>query len=105
MTVDPDDSRPIDLYRQFDLSRDAGRVLAAALARLIEAYESNPDRARHAVSWEHLLPGKGRSPNPISERDEASARRSSDAAKRVVQTSMLGRPPYRSISNCSMTGI
>jgi hypothetical protein len=89
MTTGPDDSEAFSLKREFELRRNAGRVLAAALARLIEAYESSPERARHAISWEHLLPGKGRSPNPMSERDEASARRSSDAAKRVVQTSML----------------
>jgi hypothetical protein len=88
LATEPDDSRTI-LHREWELRRDAGRVLAAALARLIEAYESNPGRARHAVSWEHLLPGKGGSPNPISERDEASAAKSSDSARRVVHASML----------------
>ena len=84
MTTDSDDySR-----RQWELRRDAGRVLASALARLIEAYESSPDRARHALSWEHL-PGRVGSLHPISERDEASAGKSSDSAKRVIQTSML----------------
>lgn len=87
--TDSDDPRTIDLYRRrWELQRDAGRVLAAAQARLIEAYESSPDRALHALSWEHL-PGRVGSSRPISERDEASAAKSSDSAKRVVQTSML----------------
>lgn len=84
MTTDSDDC----FRRQWELNRDAGRVLAAALARLIEAYESSPDRARHALSWEHL-PGRVGSSRPISERDEASAAKSSDSAKLVIQTSML----------------
>jgi hypothetical protein len=94
MATGPDDPQRIELERQWDLRRDAGRVLAAALARLIEAYESSPDRARHALSWEHL-PGRVGSPRPISERGEASAGKSSESAKRVIQTAMLhdGKAP------------
>jgi hypothetical protein len=88
MTTGTDDSEAFSLRREFELRRNAGRVLAAALARLIEAYESCPDRARHALSWEHL-PGRVGSPSPISERDEASAGKASDSAKQVVQTSIL----------------
>ncbi|MGD0630090.1 MAG: hypothetical protein ABR987_12085 [Terracidiphilus sp.] len=74
--------------REWVLYHDAGRVLASALARLINAYEMSPERAQHALSWEHL-PGRVGSRYPISERDEASARKYSDSAKQVIETSML----------------
>jgi hypothetical protein len=85
--------------RQIELYHDAGRVLATALARLINAYEMSPERAQHALSWEHL-PGRVGSSSPISGRDEASARKYSDSAKRVIETSMLheGRDPLSEYS-------
>jgi hypothetical protein len=88
-----------NLSRSWILYHDAGRVLASALARLINAYEMSPERAQHALSWEHL-PGRVGSRYPISERDEASARKYSDSAKRVIETSMLheGRDPLSEYS-------
>jgi len=95
MTIAEDDSPS----REWVLYHDAGRVLASALARLINAYEMSPERAQHALSWEHL-PGRAGSRYPISERDEASARKYSDSAKRIIETSMLheGRDPLSEYS-------
>jgi hypothetical protein len=83
MKTNPDDPEISPFLQEWALRDNPGRMFAAALARLIEAYELSPDRTRHALSWEHL------SPNIISERDESSAQKSSDSAKRVIQTSML----------------
>ena len=95
MTMAEDDSPS----REWVLYHDPGRVFASALARLINAYEINPERAQHALSWEHL-PGRAGSPYPISQRDEASARKYSDSAKRIIESSMLheGRDPLSEYS-------
>ena len=61
-----------DWRRFVELSDDLGRVLAAALARLIEAYESDPDRARHVLGWEHL-PGRKSAIGPEQEKQIAKS--------------------------------
>lgn len=84
----PRDRSDRDLNRLQQIERSHGRIFAAALARLVEAYEASPERARHALEWEHL-PGRGSSPHPISEEEERKLARFGHAAKAQLEGSLL----------------
>jgi hypothetical protein len=80
-----------DLRDIFRLPPDAGRLLAMALARLVEAFECNPGRAEMVLQWEGLIGRHSRNQNRLGPEDEISVDLSEEYALRTSAETMLHR--------------
>jgi hypothetical protein len=80
-----------DLRDIFRLPPGAGRLLAMALARLVEVFECNPGRAEMVLQWEGLIGRHSRNQNRLGPEDEISVDLSEEYALRTSAETMLHR--------------